>query len=611
MTLSATTSIITHSLAWALLYSLWQGLLVYGSLFVLLRAMPDINSRVKYYLSVGAFAGLFIWFADTWILQYEKLKGAVVYITSPGTEHGATVTHAVKTFGAQTQNPMLRLLPGLERYFPFIMVMYTIGLSFMLFRFLVSVLQLRALRNQGITTPEQQWNDFIRNWQKQFEITRPVKLFLSTHITVPMMLGSIKPIILLPVATINNLSTEQVEAILLHELAHIKRHDYLLNMLQTIGEIILFFNPFVWLISSVIRKERELCCDDLVVENAANPLPYASALALLEGNRQTANLALAASGNKNQLFHRIKRIMEMKKNNLNYSQLTIIIVAIIAISFTLAMFTFTPSFAQKAKKEYPADTTKKNVYRYKKVTIDDKGNRTEEIRESDKPFKDNTADEENDAVVSSKDNSGQKTKKEIIIAHKDRDNIVIDLDADEITKDAYEKVVEAMKKGKAEIEKMNNPEMQKEILAEIDAAMKEAKEGLEDGKKEMEQLEKEMKKTHRIIITNGSSMPDLPDMPDMPEAPAIAPMPPIPPVAPMPPMPGHKLNSYEAMLNEMERDGLIDRSGTYAIKKANSELYINGELQPDNVYNKYSRYLNGKTMTIKGRKGNLKINIIE
>ena len=153
------------------------------------------------------------------------------------------------------------ILPRLENYFPLLMLIYSLGLAFMLCRLLINIVQLRGLRKQGTIIPEMQLTDLVTLLQQQFGITRPVQLFLSTRINVPMMLGTLKPIILLPVATINHLTTEQVEAILLHELAHIKRHDYLLNIFQTVAETVLFFNPFVWLLSGIIRREREHCCD--------------------------------------------------------------------------------------------------------------------------------------------------------------------------------------------------------------------------------------------------------------------------------------------------------------------------------------------------------------
>jgi bla regulator protein BlaR1 len=610
-TLSATTSLLTQSLAWALLYSLWQGLLIYCTLYALLRAVPNINARVKYYLSFGAHTALFLWFADTWVTQYQKLKGITVYITQAGIDNGIATTYPIKTYAAtQAHNTFLnQYLPGFDRYFPFIIIIYTIGLSFMLFRFVVNVFQVNGLRRLGLTEPEPAWNDFISRFCVQFEILRPVKLFISNRISVPMMLGVIKPVILLPVATINHLSTEQVEAILLHELAHIRRQDYLLNIFQTIVETILFFNPFVWLLSSIIRKEREHCCDDMVVASAANPLPYAKALAILEGNRiNTNSLTLAATGRKNQLFHRIKRIMEMKKKNLNYGQLTIIIVALVTLTFTIAMFTFTPSLAQKVKGD-STDTTRKNTYHYKTVTVDKNGKKTvtEEHTSTPKKNKGKDDDDNVDVTVSINDDKDAKASKGSTYAYSysydDGDDVKKVINEITIaTRDALENAEKAMStvdwnevrdeinKGLEEVNKeLNDPKLHKEINESVKKALEKSRDALEKAEEQM------------------NSMPPMPPIP---------PVPPITPVAPMPPMPpgSHSesysgSSNYETMLNKMEKDGLIDRSSTYKIKKDDNELYINGEKQPESVYNKYRKYLKDKSVTIKGKKGALTINI--
>jgi hypothetical protein len=182
------------------------------------------------------------------------------------------------------------------------------------------------------------WEQHLRSLGNRLGISKKVQLFISGHLQVPVMIGFLKPVILLPAAMVNNLSPEQLEAILLHELAHIKRNDYLLNIFQSIVETILFFNPFVWWISRNIRQEREHCCDDLVIAGTVQPMHYAKALVALEEYRITANpMAMAAAHDKHFLLHRIKRIMEMKTKHLNYSQrflaLLIIVTGLVSIAW--------------------------------------------------------------------------------------------------------------------------------------------------------------------------------------------------------------------------------------------------------------------------------------
>jgi beta-lactamase regulating signal transducer with metallopeptidase domain len=142
-------------------------------------------------------------------------------------------------------------------------------------------------------------------------IKKNVQIWLCNTIDVPQVKGYLQPIILLPLSIISNLNSKQIEAIVLHELAHVKRNDYLLYIFQLIAKAILLFNPFALLLNKAINKHREYCCDDLVLHFNYNNKEYATALYILEANRQQViSVALAATNTKSGLFNRIKRIIE-------------------------------------------------------------------------------------------------------------------------------------------------------------------------------------------------------------------------------------------------------------------------------------------------------------
>jgi hypothetical protein len=171
----------------------------------------------------------------------------------------------------------------------------------------------------------------------RFFIERKVGIQISHAINVPATLGFMKPIILLPVASINHLSISQVESIIMHELAHIKRHDYLVNILVSLVETILFFNPFAHLLSKQVRKECELCCDDAVLNHQKDPGQYAYALLLLERTRQQFALAVAATGSEGQLLGRVKRILKQPEQKVRYRNrlLALVLVAGMIMGLTL------------------------------------------------------------------------------------------------------------------------------------------------------------------------------------------------------------------------------------------------------------------------------------
>jgi hypothetical protein len=156
---------------------------------------------------------------------------------------------------------------------------------------------------------------FVQKISGQLNIGKKVFVYISELVTSPVTIGYLKPIILLPVAALSNLSTQQVEAILLHELSHIRRYDYLVNFIVSIISTFLYFNPFVKQFIRTIEEERENCCDQLVLQFGYEKVSYASALLTLEKLSASRHaLALGAAG-KNYLLNRIEKIvgLEQKK----------------------------------------------------------------------------------------------------------------------------------------------------------------------------------------------------------------------------------------------------------------------------------------------------------
>ena len=127
---------------------------------------------------------------------------------------------------------------------------------------------------------------------------------------MPTVVGWLRPAILLPIAALAALSPSQVEAILAHELAHIRRHDYAVNVLQTLAETLLFYHPAVWWLSKRIRVEREHCCDDVAIAICGDPVGYAQALAELERWR-SASPAMAMAATGGSLLDRVRRILRV------------------------------------------------------------------------------------------------------------------------------------------------------------------------------------------------------------------------------------------------------------------------------------------------------------
>ncbi len=172
---------------------------------------------------------------------------------------------------------------------------------------------LQLIKNKGLEKAPYYHRLFVQKIGSHLGICRKVKIYISQLVKSPVTIGYLKPIILLPLAALNNLSVQQVEAILLHELSHIKRYDYLVNLLLTLIHVILYFNPFVKLFLKKAELERENCCDEMVLQFEYDKISYASALLQLEKCSQAIPVLAIGAADKKHLLNRIEKIVGVYK----------------------------------------------------------------------------------------------------------------------------------------------------------------------------------------------------------------------------------------------------------------------------------------------------------
>jgi GWxTD domain-containing protein len=199
--------------------------------------------------------------------------------------------------------------PTLAALLPWIAPFWAAGVLFFQLRSLGGWIAARRLRFAGVCHAPGEWQQRLDGLAARLRVSKPAALLESCLADVPVVIGYARPVILMPLGLLAGLPAAQVEAILIHELAHIRRQDYLVNLMQTFVEGLLFYHPAVWWISGVIRAERENCCDDLAVAATGDARQYAAALAALEQNRWAAHEpALAATGGS--LVRRIRRLLQ-------------------------------------------------------------------------------------------------------------------------------------------------------------------------------------------------------------------------------------------------------------------------------------------------------------
>ncbi len=304
---------IVHALGWTILHSIWQGLLIVILLTLALVLLRKHSSRIRYFVGYLALLSLALCSVVTFFFSLPatplNAMGAI--------GESAVINNAVIPL-AELAVPLVEegtywqsVLHFFELNLPWITIIWMMGVLILSLRFLAELAFVQRLKHQpgGKVAGAQQ--DLLNQMAASMGIQKIIELKENLRIDGPMVIGFIKPVILVPIGLLSRLDTTQVESILAHELAHIKRHDYIFNMLQSLVEILLFFNPATWWISALIRSEREHACDEMAIAHTGNQLVFVQTLAKLEEYRRFPNnMAMAFNGRRNAgVLGRIQRIV--------------------------------------------------------------------------------------------------------------------------------------------------------------------------------------------------------------------------------------------------------------------------------------------------------------
>lgn len=308
-------SAFLQALAQSLIASIWQMALLWLGAVCVLRLFKWSSSQ-KFNIAFFAQLSGFIVFIFTFINTYNK--------------------HYVNFITAGTNSFILNMNQLLAQWMPYITVVYLSILIFKFSKFVFIYKQTKGLRKYGLKKIAPANRIFVQEMAQLFSLKRKVSIYLSEKIICPLTVGFLKPVILIPVAAVNHLTTEQMEAVILHELAHIKRADYLLFILQNLIDKIFFFNIFSIMLGNIIERERENACDDWVLQFRYNSMHYAEALFKLGRLKALPALAMSFTGKKESLLlFRIKRLLHNQTNKTSYN-----LQSILFASFSLLMMAF-------------------------------------------------------------------------------------------------------------------------------------------------------------------------------------------------------------------------------------------------------------------------------
>nr|WP_121273788.1 M56 family metallopeptidase [Pedobacter schmidteae] len=333
---------LIKAIGWSILHSLWQGAIIYGLLLLLVMALPKLQSKLKHNLAYGAICLIFACFVITFFSIFK--------IPVAGSTPGTNLTLSTTYYQYMNTLP-LQISHQAEYFLPYVVVFYSLGLIFQLFILGAGYKKMLELKKGTHFNVPAEWKASFNELVLQLNLRQAINFHLSDKINVPLVIGFFKPVVLFPVALVSQLDMDQVEAILIHELSHIRRNDYLLNLIKTAIETLLFFNPFIWLSGRFINIEREHACDDLVLKFTGSPMTYAHALLKLEilKDKSAPAFSMAASGKNQHLYQRIKRITNMKTNYMNVRQQLLAITLIVATVVSLAWVK--PSKAEKVNQK--------------------------------------------------------------------------------------------------------------------------------------------------------------------------------------------------------------------------------------------------------------------
>lgn len=312
-----------YAMSWTFVHSIWQGMCIAIAVHLLLLFLPKGSTNTRYLIWTAALSIFLLSAVITFRLYFQDSNNAFT-LPKPGLPDspsvnlleqspGVTAGLEIPTNSGGVTNPFFHgLIQYIDQNMYGIFLLWFLGMMLFLLRFLSGVSYIYYIRNHRNFPVDEYWSELLVQLCEKLKIRKQIQLVESSLVQSALVIGHLKPMILFPIGWINKMDVKDVEAVLLHELAHIRRNDFLVNILQSIVEVIFYFNPAVWYLSNRIRDERENCCDEMSIHVCGDPLAYARSLMFIQQMKLEQNpLSLGFLGkNKMQLFKRIQRLLK-------------------------------------------------------------------------------------------------------------------------------------------------------------------------------------------------------------------------------------------------------------------------------------------------------------
>ncbi len=340
---------LNYALGWTVIHSLWQALLIALVTGIVLIILQKKSSNFRYVLANAGLWSVLFAAIITFFIYYDFSKKASELVFVP--ENKTSVLQFISqpkiddiptsfSYEANAGFSIAEMKNYFNQNMYFIVSLWFMGVIVFLVKILGSISYVYYLKNRLNFPAEEYWQDTLNSIREKTNITKYIDLVESALVRSPIVIGHLKPMILFPIGAINRLNTSEVEAILAHELAHVMRHDYFFNILQSVIEALFYFHPAVWWLSSQIRTERENCCDDIAISLCGNAVTYAKSLVSVQEMAYFAPqmaMAFAGTDRKKHLLLRVQRIFNQPKSKINIMEK---IAAICILFVTMAGFAF-------------------------------------------------------------------------------------------------------------------------------------------------------------------------------------------------------------------------------------------------------------------------------
>jgi len=353
-TFAQSADVLIQALSRVLLHSVWQGALLALVAGIVIMATKRASAAIRYNLMLVLFGLFAVSTAGTFVYmlgdaaQPAISQNVISSYSSVSTSANVNLPNTGTSFYNNIK-PLSDIVISYfnQRYILIVSIWFVLFLMKSIYM-AGNIVYMQRVRRFNVFTPSQVWQDKLTLLCEKLQIKKAVLLLESGYLKVPVVIGYFKPVILIPVGMLAGIAPAQIEAVLLHELAHIKRRDNFVNFLQHLAEAVFFFNPGLLWISHLLREERENCCDDMAIAQTNSKEDFVKALISFKEHSFNYPVgSLAFSGRKSSLLNRVMRIVYQENKTFSIKESSVFLAAVAIIA--LMAFTFYPAKEKSLK----------------------------------------------------------------------------------------------------------------------------------------------------------------------------------------------------------------------------------------------------------------------